>query len=367
MKLLLVAPELVSPWTEGRKIFIRDLIPLLEKQTTLHILSTATDSTCRNFENSWPITYVQSGVKAFQLFTLHYALKKILASSARPDIVLHFPYGTFDNTRGIVNKLSVIKTNKLASSFGTPCLTVLYSMTAGDLLDLHAKAPIIATSENPNWSGAIVNVGIDLQRVYPYPHVENKKRLLFMAGYHENKSSLLASILYERGLFDIIQIGEQLANQNFSLTIALPLLAHAERRIELQTLLHKIAPSLPVNLRTQANIYELFSQHDLYLFPYRKNHRVFIPTSILEAMAVGIPVIASDLPMLLPLIGNNKQFCLSHVAGQPEDLFDIILYSNEYWEETVLRAEQARQFVEHNWNIQKSSEQIMNIMNQMVG
>ncbi|MCP4420324.1 MAG: glycosyltransferase family 4 protein [Chloroflexi bacterium] len=366
MKLLLVAPGFAPPWTEGRKNFIRDLIPVLRQQATLEILSAAVAPPSEMPSDFTAVVYTQTKTKALQLFSLHKALKRRLASPDKPDIVLHFPYGTFDGLRGVANNLSVGKIHKLALKSNLPCLTILYSMTDGDLSDLQTKVTV-ATSESQSWSGHVVNVGLDLQALQQRPPRKNGKRLLFMAGYHENKSALLKNILYERGLIDIIHIGEQLAALDFQLSIAIPLLKYPERKSELRALLQKMAPSLPVAFFTQANVFELFSQHSLYLFPYRKNYNVFIPTSVLEAMAFGIPVIASDLPMLLPLIGDDDQFCLSYAARQPESLLEAISHVYQHTEESEARALRARQNVRLNWSVQRSAKQIMEIVSQLAG
>ncbi len=367
MKLLLIVPGFTPPWTEGRRNFVRDLIPVLQEQVELQILGTGRGPFSRKPSFSVPVTYALMKTKALELISLYQSLKRQLASVDRPGVVIHFPYGTFSGMRGFMNKLSIIKIHRLVTKAGLPCLTVLYSMTRGDLSRLCAQIPTLATAEGRNWTGPVVNVGLDIQHIDPIPCPKNNKRLIFMAGYHENKSSLLKKILYERGLIDIIHIGEQLACRGFQLSIAIPLLRHPERRAELQRLLRKVSPSLPVTLFTEVDIYGLFAQHSLYIFPQRENYSVFIPTSVLEAMAIGIPVIIPDLPMLVSLTGKNNDFCLSYRAREPESLFQAVLHASQHWDETCKRAIQAQLHIRENWTIEHSVRQIMDIVMALTG
>jgi len=366
MKLLLVVPGLLPPWTEGRKNFIRDLIPVLQDKVELRILSTATGLTPQSLPFSVPVNYASAKTKSLELISLHKAVKRHLTFSDGPDIVIHFPYGTFSGVRGVINKLGIIAAHRMVTKAGLPCLTVLYSMTHGDLLKLSNQVPTLATAESHNWSGHIINVGLDLKRLDPLSCPENNKRIIFMAGYHENKSSLLKNILYERGLIDIIQIGEQLAMEGFHLSVVAPLLKHPQRLAELKSLLRKISPSLPVTFFTQVNIQDLFGRHSMYIFPQRKNYNVFIPTSVLEAMAVGIPVIMPDLPMLNPLIGREDGFCWKYRARNPESLLQAVLDATLNWEETCRRALRGRLHVRQNWTIEHSARQLMEIVMELV-
>ena len=363
--LLIIAPGFTAPWTEGRKNFIRDLIPYFKQHVNLGIL---------NANVGWqkidsflgPVTnYSHSAEKSIQLLSLYFSLKRLLKSSDRPDIIVHFPYGSFGGVRGVANYLSIAKTHQLINDYGIPCLTVLYSMAGGDLQHLCEKIPNLATVKSKDWPGHVVNVGININIENNLEIVKNDKKLLFIAGYQENKASLLNSILHDRGLIDIIDIGEQLAENGFCLTISIPLLKHKKLRNELLSLLQKKAPSLPVKLEHEVNVYDSFSRNNLFIFPFRKNYNVFVSTSVLEAMSSGIPVIISNLPMFIPLIGTKNLFCGSYIAGEPSRLLEAILHACENWDETIAKSKEAKEHVAKNWSIEKSAFQLMELVDEM--
>lgn len=362
---LFVAPGLTAPWTEGRKNFIRDLIPNFQKSTNLKILTTGINKKeVKGYSNNL-FEYTSSSIKQIHLFSLYLALKDMLKTSARPDIIIHFPYGSFNGLRGIVNYFSIDKTYKLANAFGVPCLTVLYSMAGGNLLDLYKKIPDLATVKDELWPGHVVHVGINVKKVDQINAVQNKKKLIFIAGYHENKHSLLDNILYDRGLIDILHIGEQLFENGFSLTISIPLLRHQKLRKKLLLLLQKKAPSLPVTLEHEVDVHDSFSNNSLFIFPFRVNYNVFVPTSVLEAMSYGVPVIISDLPMFVPLIGTNNTFCGSYAAGKPSCLLETILQTCENWDQAIAKSKLAQRHVAENWSIEKSTSQLIELVDKL--
>jgi len=366
MKLLIVAPGFAPPWTEGCKNFIRDLIPELQARIELQILSAAVSSIPAPGSVSFPVTYAASRYKSTQLWVLLRALKRQLSTADRPDVVVHFPYGTFDGLRGLANTHSVIRTHQLVTRAGVACITLLYSMTGGNLSGLLARVPTLATIAVGGWSGYAVNTGIRISDAMPPATPRNMRELLFMAGYHENKPALLKNILHTRGLMDVIRLGESLGKNGFRLTIAAPLLRHAERRAELTAILRREAPSLPVQMMGEVDVYELFRRHSLYLFPYRQNHNVFIPTSVLEAMASGIPIVISDLPMFRPLIGTENKFGLSYPVGNLEGLLRAILEAHANCEMTRERAARAARHVRRDWTVQRSAEQLLSVAGRLL-
>lgn len=367
MKLLIVVPGFAPPWTEGCKNFVRDLIPELQGRVDLSVLSATTGPAPVRGSIPFPVTYIPARHKPAQLFIQLKELKRHLSGSNRPNIVVHFPYGTFGGLRGLVNTHSVIQTHRLVRRAGIPCVTVLYSMSGGSLSWLRSIVPAIATVSGEGWPGYVVNPGIRIPAPVPAASPARPGRnLLFMAGYHENKPSLVKNILRTRGLLDVVRIGESLGRNGFRLTIAAPIFRHPHRRAELMSWLTRESPSLPVSISGEVDVYELFQRHSLYLFPYRQNHHVFIPTSILEAMASGIPVVASDLPMFRPLMGSDNRFGYSYPAGNAEGLFRTILDAHENREDAAQRAISAARHVRREWTIQRSAEQLLGIADRLV-
>lgn len=360
MKVLIVALGLEPPWTEGRKNMLRDLIPVLSRHVDLRILSVGRSNfKCEDFF-SIGSRYYQRHRKPSQFVTLMLHLWKDL-NSWRPDFIFHFPYGTFSGLRGVMNYATLLCVNRISFLNRVPCLTTLYSMTNGNLNRLQRLAHPCATVGVEGWAGYAVNTGIKkIQNDQFQP--TNSKKLLFMAGYQDDNPRLLASILHDRGLIDILKIGTELAHDGFSLSVAIPLLRYPKREFELTSLIDRYCRDLPVTLYTQEFISELAEAHSLFIFPYRKHHNVFIPTSVLEAMSIGIPVVLSDQPMFRPLIESGvEKIARTYEPGNKKALLDTILQATTDWKFTENCARRARIYVREHWSIEKTAEQMLAI------
>ena len=160
MRLLVVAPGLHPPWTEGRKNFLRDLLPLLQEQCRVHLLSTAgKDGVMSSLPGMGHESCAHSTVGVLAYSRLASRLLRLI-SELRPDVVLHFPFGTFDGPRGLFNRYSIRSIHRTSARAGVPCLTILYSMTGGDLHALAEKAAPLACTPTHEWSGLVVHPGI---------------------------------------------------------------------------------------------------------------------------------------------------------------------------------------------------------------
>jgi glycosyltransferase involved in cell wall biosynthesis len=364
MKILIVALGLEPPWTEGRKNLVRDLIPLLNSYADIYIIASGQSDFCSKDYFSVPIKFCRYRGKASQLiFILLHFWNSI--GVWRPDIVFHFPFGTFNGLRGVMNYAMLLCLRYVAWLKKKPCLTILYSMTNGSFNFLKRFANPCATVGVDGWDGYSINTGINTNREGRFQSI-NSKKLLFMAGYQDDNPHLLSSILHDRGLIDILKIGNQLAHHGFSLSIAIPLLRYSKRESELRVLLARYCCSLPVSLYTEESIYQLAESHSLFIFPYRKQHNVFVPTSVLEAMNIGFPVVISDLPMFHPLIKGNGQLAQTYEAGNMNALLETILCATADWEKTLNRAQQAKAHVEVHWSIEGTAQQLIAIANDIL-
>ncbi len=367
MHLLFVAPGISPPWTEGRKKFVRELLAQLKNQNVTVDLLTSSDAKTPNELIAEPnhLIQVKHRHKLTQLVSLHYALREYLSAN-KPGAVVQFPFGTFDGIRGIANRTSLQQTSRICRKANIPSLAVLYSVTSGSLNQIAHLAGSIACTQGPDWNGPIINTGINMEEIPVSWQNRGQKKLLFMAGYSENNESLLHAILYERGLIDVILCGESLASQGLTLCIAIPLLQHPTLLEKLNLLIKTHAPSLTVEMRTFADPKEIFSECAMFIFPYRRNLTRFTPTSMLEAMAAGIPIVASRLSMYSSLIGAGDVYCNVYEATDANGLAHAITRAMTHWDATCSKAEMAQIMVRTQFDIKLSAQHLLTITTQLM-
>lgn len=359
MKLLIVAPDIAPSWTEGRKNFVRDLIEVLTRYVTVRLVTTGR----KNEEWRAPCPDYRIVVRSRwqKLLALHRGLNKALADWG-PDAVCHFPFGTFHGLRGLANLWSIRHIDYRSEKNGLRCLTVLYSVTKGSGQTLKKIARELVLEPSGTWSDLHMAMGINTSRALRVvPNQHDKPTILFMAGLQETRHHILRRVLNERGLEDIVEAGPFLEKAGVRLIVAIPLLMDKKLREELKRQFIVRCPNLDLDLRFYVSVPEIFAEVDLYLFPFKVELTQFVPTSILEAMAAGVPVVLSDLLMLSPLV-NGGRTAYVHRRSDSNHLWEVI--KSALADENGRRdmAFRAREFVKAKWTIERSVEDLLNIL-----
>ena len=119
-------------------------------------------------------------------------------------------------------------------------------------------------------------------------------------------------------------------------------------------------PTLPVILRDNIDPSSIYADYDLFLFPYRTSHSIFIPTSLLEAFSSGIPVLASDQAMYRSLtMPDGDPICGLHRVGDHFDLAHALISMSQTYEAAATRAREARTSIREFWNLDQSVDDLV--------
>jgi glycosyltransferase involved in cell wall biosynthesis len=325
MKFLFVAPEVCSPWTEGRKRFVHDLSSGLAEDHATYVLTTTTPGATTGFPGDF--LAIPCHRKLEHLTAIHGALPSSLLSF-NPDVVVHFPYGTFRHLYGIVNLWNMHRIDCLCAKYAKPCLTVMYSI-GGEISQRAIQRwvkHLVAHNLAPEERDGALRLGFRFDG-WPVPDAGKKvpmqPRLLFMAGMWEQTEKRLDHVLQIRGLGTLLRVGKFLAPMGITLTVAIPLLADSVLRRKLLALPENTWPQNRMCIQDTSPAPEIFHDHDLFIFPYAREETQFVPTSVIEAMSYGVPTVLPDLAFLAPLAGNGDRAFVFR-AGSPESLAQTI-------------------------------------------
>jgi glycosyltransferase involved in cell wall biosynthesis len=326
MKILLVAPEICSPWTEGRKRFVRDLCTSLARQDDVSIITTLPPGHVTDF----PVPHRQATcrTKPGHLLSLHRLLHEEL-TSFRPDLVCHFPYGTFRHVYRLANLWSMGHVDRSCRKHRTTCFTIMYSISNETSLNtLQASVThLVPIRLPPAKTDNAIRLGIDFGDWRTLAATDRRVthgKLLFMAGMWQQTRARAEHVLNVRGLRLLLQAGKRLSSRGLSLTVAVPLLADKSLRDYLRQHHDNTWPDGTLHFESETKVPDIFTSHDLFVFPYMREETQFIPTSVIEAMAAGIPVVLPQLSFLGDLAGNGEQ-AFTYPAADAMALADVVI------------------------------------------
>lgn len=344
MKVLLLAPGAHPPFTEGRKRFVIDLAGELKR---------------RGFD-----TVAVAGREghhgiALLLQTMFCLLLCLLGR--RPQAAVIFPYGRFRGVRGLANLSFTALAKVMLWVARVPCLVLFYSVdgiSIATLAKIFRRVGAIGHGYEPV---KFIHLGLGETMPLRHKNESSVRRLLFLCGYQKGGLESLNGVLYERGL-DLLFRALGLADSDFSLTVAIPFLRDATARNRLEQLARELCPKQQISWLDSGDPRTLLATHDAFVFPYIADHEVFIPTSMLEAMTIGTPVIATDMRMYQSLTKTEAHRCFLAEAVTAESLRDAIDACFSRLDYAFDRAERSRQAVLIEWNMRKAVEDVLHAL-----
>lgn len=185
-------------------------------------------------------------------------------------------------------------------------------------------------------------------------------KLLFLCGYQTASRAALGNVLYQRGLIDALRAGSALASVGASLTIAIPFLRSPAMRKRLSSLVGKLCPELPVTMVDSGSPIHLLADHDVFLFPYRARHAVFIPTSLLEAVQIGIPTLVADQTCYRSLTtGATATGCRLHPVGDWRALADNFVRMKQEYADVASGARASAEVARKTWTLARCADELL--------
>ena len=363
MRILLLAPEISTPYSEGRKRFVLDLISELKHHDEVFLLTT----TKIGQQTDVPIPYqtAELGHGALHLFYLFWQLPKVI-KRFRPQLVCVFPHGTFRHLYGYASVCFMWSIDQICRNYQVPCQTIMYSIDEySEPQRLQKYVSCLAMSQRKDWDGAVVNLGISCNDWPQYLCCSvSEKTLLFMAGMWEQTPQRIEHVIHVRGLGSLLQAGKFLAANGVHIIIAAPLFASSQCQDYLYKHPLNTWPSEHIKFRAIAKVPEIYREADLFVFPYQLNITHFVPTSVLEAMLSGLCVALSDRDFLLPLAQNEKTAYL-FPANDPEKMATVLLDALNSKQARQEKVQNAQHYVRENWCIEVSVKQIRTLAHSM--
>jgi len=362
LKVLVVAPGICTPYSEGRKRFVLDLIQTLSGQNEVLLLTTTVKGESTKLKTRFHTRVLGHGVfhLLYLIIRLPFTIKEF-----KPDIICVFPYGTFRNLYGVASKLFMRCVDKIASIFSVFCLTVVYSLDEyGRHQQLRKIVSNLTLSQRPDWDGMVVNLGVNTAH---WPEKKSNidvdsshKTLLFMAGMWEQTTDRVDHVIAVRGLGVLLEAGESLSSAGIRLIVAAPLFSSELCREYVRQHAKNTWPESNLEFREFVSVPEIYWDADLFVFPYTKEINHFVPTSVVEAMLAGVPVALSDKSFLDPLAGNEDRVVRIN-AFDHESLSNVLVDTLNNPDLLRRLSGSAACYARESWSIEASAEQIQQL------
>tara|TARA_R110000772_G_scaffold15931_15_gene45791 strand:- start:131 stop:1225 length:1095 start_codon:yes stop_codon:yes gene_type:complete len=355
MKVLFVAPRICTPWTEGRKKFVLDLISQVENQWQLSGLVTIDAGEVTSVPDHFRVIEVAASKE--HIFTLKNALP-LAIEAHKPDMLCFFPFGVFEGLRGLANLWLIRSVERICAKNNLPCCTLMYSLTAEARGFFHRRLLKRVYFNQYTDSANSIRFGVKLPEFnLPATHSGSAKTLLFMSGEAGENMDRLAYVLDVRGLRLLLQSGKELAARGYQLIVAAPLLKNFDLLEALKSHTNNTWPRENISFQQEVRFPDIYLKAGVFVFPYAQEEMQFIPTSIVEAMYFGIPVLLPRLKFLRQFYEGQPK-AMVYEPGSVSSLIDQIdsLQKNEQNMPDIRL--KARHFIDHEYDIANTAVDI---------
>lgn len=347
MKVLVVAPKICSPWSEGRKKFVRDFLLQAMERWSVHALITIDEGESTEIAAPYDVIEVSSGWE-------HIALMRRDLSACidqvQPDLVCHFPFGAFSGVRGIANLWIINSVENLCRKKQVVCCTLMYSLTSEANRFFHNFFLRDVYFNQYIKSDRNVRFGVRLPATNAINKNKNKKCLLFMAGMAEETCERLNYVLDVRGLRFLLKAGAQLQNLGFSLIVGVPLLKNEKLLAILKEDSDNTWVENNIDYLSVVSVPDIYENIGAFVFPYAQEEFQFVPTSIVEAMHYGVPVFLPNLKFLSPFYDGKEK----SLVYKNNDIVSFITQINRFTSEDGLSEKlqiEAKKFIDKEYDI----------------
>ncbi len=262
------------------------------------------------FGNAAFVPEIFSQLNDFDIVTLHYPfyggaeavlLKKFLKGKKMKLVVFYHMDTTAKRLKGFLFELNQI--------FITPILIKMADMVLCSSFDYVESSNIAKLYKKHKNKFREIPFGVDLNRFFPAPHENKIKNILFVGG--------LDSAHYFKGLDVLLKALKEMSFANWRLTIA----GDGDLRKNYEDMVKEFGLDDKVEFIGSVSNEDLpktYREADLFVLPSINKGEAF-GLVLLEAMASGIPVIASNLPGVRSVFKENEQGLLIE-SGNENDL-----------------------------------------------
>lgn len=343
MDLLFVAAGACPPWTEGRKNLVRDIAEELERRDISVTLLAGNPGSSQGMQIIWVLLRFWG-----------------LLFRGRARQVVQFPHGRFGGWRGCVNSAFATVVRASGRMAGVPVLTILYSADGLSLDQALSRYIDVGAVGAVHPKVHRIHLGTRAREAHAHAVSDDTPvRLLFLCGYQAATQAALDSVLNERGLRRLLQACAHL-HRNATLTVAIPFLRDPHVRNCLKELAQELCQTMPVLLDADITPEAALLSHAVFVFPYVAEHHVFVPTSMLEAMLAGTPVVACDRRMYRSLtISEREPRCFLTEDDSVEALRDALRNCIDRLPHARERAAVVRKAVAQEWSIARATDDLL--------